>query len=434
MKKLLILLFAVAPMMAQANAELESRIEALEERSMLNIFDFSGNLKYSYDSRDIKTDAGTETQGNWNRLTFGLNINAKPYENLSFFSTLRMSKYFNTIFGGVEPASGLTASRDMGGSMMFVEKAYADYSFSDKFVFSFGRLPTIDGVPANYMYGKPVMGTYPSMAYASTLDGLAFTYKAMDSLAIRAVYSPLGGAPFTVSKSDEAANDDDIPSYSFRNDTNQAEVATIMLDYNKQFSWTSNFNAIVQHIMIPKYDTIKSQTGTASSSSAGLLSEYSFTTIHFEMLNLMNSGVHVSLSNLQTTGKVEGEGALAAQSADNSGSGTLLSLAYGGINNAIIGFDYITSDDEYMKYDTAHEFLGNVTGSAGNEAFTSTVGTGMNLYYTHKFEPTFTATLGYMTQDISAVNWGTYGAKTPATANSDMKEIKTAYLRLNLDF
>jgi hypothetical protein len=445
MKKLLILLFAVAPMMAQANAELESRIEALEERAMLDIFNFSGNLKYFYDNINAETYAGTVSKGNWQRMSFGLNINAAPYENLKVYSSLRMTKFINTVFGDKSTTNaGLTPSRDFNGSQIYVEKAYADYSLTDSLVFSFGRMPTIDGVPVNYKDGKAIMGTYPLMAYAATLDGLALTYKAMDSLALRLVYTPFMGNPYIAQDNDSGTPDtgttpptadDDQVDYTFNNDNHNAELITFMADYNRSFSWSNNFNAVLQYSYIPKYDIIRAVTGTASGTTVGMMAEVALTTLHLEAMNLMNSGVNLSVSHLMTKYTNSDTGtALTSYELDKTGAGTLIALQYTGFNNKIIGLHAITSDKDYRKFDTTNDEIGAFNRQNGMETFVSTVGSGMDLYYTHKFEPTFSATLGYMTQDIDAVNWGEYGALPADTSDSKKKEIKTAYLRLNLDF
>ena len=431
------------PVVATANAELESRIDALEERALLDVFSFSGNLRYLYDNRESKTDAGTKAKGNWQRMSFGLNVNANPYENLKVYTTFRMSKFVNTIFGD-EPTSnaGLTPTRDYNGTQLGVEKAYADYSISDSLVFSFGRMPTIDGVPVNYRDGKPVMGTYPVMAYAATLDGLALTYKAMDSLALRLVYTPFSAVPhYATLKDTNNDTEEDTNEYTFDQDNHNAELITFMADYNDSFSWTSNMNVVLQYTVIPEYDLIHAVTGTASNMAAsaaavGMMAEVKLTTLHIEMMNLMNSAVNLSVSHLMTTYKntTTTGSALASYNLDKTGAGTLLAVQYAGLQDSIFGINMISSDKDYRKYDSTNDEIGAFTRSGGMETFVATVGTGMDVYYTHRFEPTFSGTIGYMSQDIDAVNWAKYGAFPALETDAYKKEIKTVYARLNLDF
>lgn len=442
--KLLITMLTLAPIFAFAQSDLESRIDELEENQLLNIFSFSGNLKYMYDSRQLETDAGDKQDGNWNRLSMGFNVVAKPYEDITFYSTFRMSKFFNTIFGNEPNEGGLTESRSFTGSQLYVEKAYADVKMSDSLVFSFGRLPTIEGVPTNYHDGKSLMGTYPLMAYSATLDGLALTYKPLNSLALRMVYTPFQGAPTNFSAEDDANNDGDSDGKRVAFDTEpvNVEVITAMLDYTTSFSWARSFNVVLQYTDIPKYDLYHAATGTASGGTvatvpnSGVHFETTLTTIHVEMLDLANIGLNLSVSHLMTENLTEATGALATSdsSGTQKGSGTLLALQYAGLQNHIFGLHYLSSTKEYGKFDSINNTLGSIVRDSGMESFMSTIGSAADVYYTHRFKPTFTGTLGYMMQDIDAVNWGRYGITNPSETDSSKKKINTAYMRLNLDF
>lgn len=431
-------MLTLAPIFAFAQSDLESRIDELEENQLLNIFSFSGNLKYMYDSRQLETDAGDKQDGNWNRLSMGFNVVARPYEDITFYSTFRMSKFFNTIFGNEPNEGGLTESRSFTGSQLYVEKAYADVKMSDSLVFSFGRLPTIEGVPTNYHDGKSVMGTYPLMAYAATLDGLALTYKPVNSLALRMVYTPFQGAPTNFSDKDDPNSDGDSDGkrVSFDTEPVNVEAITAMIDYNTSFSWARSFNVVLQYTDIPKYDLRNAATGSASvTGTASLHSETTLTTVHVEMLDLANIGLNLSLSHLMTSNQTVADGALVSFNSDKQdGSGTLLALQYAGLQNHIFGLHYLSSTKEYGKFDSINNTLGSIVRDSGMESFMSTIGSAADVYYTHRFKPTFTGTLGYMMQDIDAVNWGRYGITNPSETDSSKKKINTAYMRLNLDF
>ena len=218
MKKLFVLglgsLFALS-----ANAQsLEERVEALEFQSYGNFFKMSGQLEMRWDvaNREVKdgyqsltnlatynasataaivadggtpgakyvawaaTDCGeavatgtktkdgcaTYKDGQKDSATLGqlflrLNMESKPSDRLSFYGRLSMAKYMTmTSESGIAAKTGdafydFSAGTSPRDASIWVERAFANYKTSNNGVFTFGRLPTINGAPISIFLSSP---------------------------------------------------------------------------------------------------------------------------------------------------------------------------------------------------------------------------------------------------------------------------------------
>lgn len=449
-------------------ATLEERVEELEINNALNTFKFSGDLTMFYDGTE-KEIGTTTTTNNWTRLKFGLNFSAKPSSDIQFFGRLAASKHMNAVGDDYTNNDDFGRSRAYNGSDVFVEKAYFDYTLTDWMILSAGRLPTFDGVPYNYSYGKAKMGTYPKLAYSAILDGFAFTFKpgnfflSQGSLDFRAIYTPFN-LPTQRLGSDNQKN-------GLGNDiTSHIDMLTLMLDYQSgKLSWADNLGFVAQWIKSNQFaldkiyageglDVNGAQSGSQNAVVGNGIAVYLPSTLkmgldllslHIELDNIANTGLNFSVTNYSNT--VTETGGICAQPASTAcsgaslgyftdstwnntsekkaeGSATLAALAWNSnmptLMNAIIGAEYMTSDKEYAFFDFTAD---NVTG------FYTNAGKGTHAYITLLPKNNLSFTLGYRLQEIEYSNSGNKGLGPRSEVTTD-DTVSTTYARLRLDF
>ncbi len=196
MKKMLVALIALSVLSTNAFSQtLEERVADLEMTRDLSWIKWSGSLETRYDhvERERKKDytdlnsttfrPQDQTKGsdsdNYYRLWANLNMHANPTDRLSFFGRLSAAKYFSVLGSNGQPS---TSFADLGDgqlpnrSILFLERAFANYKITNDLVFTMGRLPTIDGPNKHIALNQQLAGNYPTLAYSAILDGFALSH------------------------------------------------------------------------------------------------------------------------------------------------------------------------------------------------------------------------------------------------------------------
>ncbi|MFZ3230389.1 MAG: DUF3373 family protein [Pseudobdellovibrio sp.] len=439
-------LLGASPVIAQTKAlSLEDRVAELEASQSLNMFTFGGFLGTRYDDVNVKqtTPAATAFEGHtqhW-RLTGGINANANVSNKIKFYSTSAISKNFNswnsqTAGAGTSATilSDPTDSRAEKGSQIYLEKIYADYKLTDSLVFSFGRLPTMDGPPSEMALGNARMGTYPSVGYNAPFDGFALSYNMpmeKQNLAFRVLYTPFTYYTTTVGKlagnAPEGLGNVTINGTKINSET---AFGAAMVEYG--IDGTAVANKI--NVMLFAYQTgnlpIDGSQLSVGAGGSGLVefkvggqvlttnfsgiagSDFDLSLTYFQS-KVDNSG-DINVTGL---GHIYGFGAV-VQGDSLSGSTKLISARYK-LGNTFIGAEYLDGGKSVFNYDPATEVI---------NGFYSTTGTGSHAYVTHKLTPELALRLGYMKQDYKSTPF-TFGA----SSDTD-RTIATIYSSLRLDF
>ncbi len=432
-KKSLLLALAL-PMAAQAQSKmsLEDRVTELESNASLNYFKFGGFLETYYDSYVYKLGT-VEDNNSLMRMRVGFDINADVSKAIKFYSRISASKFLNQI--GTQSGTGANApaatsegrqGRDWSGSQLYLEKAYADVSLTPSTIFSFGRLPTEDGPPANWNLDKPRMGTYPMVIYNSVLDGFALTHNMKfdaDTLALRLIYTPL----MTVAKS--GSNTIASPQGDGKNDST-THLTSWMVDYNMNGgSFAKNLSVIYQGVN-SGYIWINGSTLAYPPSSTGATAFSIMShTLNVFAEDIAGSGFDFGVAYLSTELKNKGTLLLAgvlpsygygAESLEDTarGSSTLAHLRYN-FGNSAVGVEYVNGTKNVFIYDLGNTNLTNFYGTPGDAT---------QVYVTHRFMPELTGRIGYAQQ-----NYKYNDISLGKTAESD-KKITTTSAMLRLDF
>lgn len=445
-------------------AELEARIGELEATQSLNIWSFSGILETSYDAIGAKQGATTaalaifntpayDESTNYLRLRFSFNADANVSDRIKFYSRLTTTKFFNTYDkrstgtgDAPEVSIELGEARSENSSLVYLEKAYADYTFTPGNVLSFGRLPTLDGPFAHYPHGKPRSGTYPALMYNSALDGLAYSHNRNiggGNFSARVIYTPfsvyndssgrIAGFPATL----------EAPKYNDSKKSNFVDLTSLMLEYSASSSvgnWgliyqgyqTGKFNINGADLQIPSTGDLTTISLFRGSGTAGF--EATAHSLTAEWTNIMNSKLHLGVLHIMTEVKNSGKITFADATAGGSniyglgaskedesldGSTTLLTARYDLQPNFMIGAEYLAGGKNVFIYDVGAD---NLTG------FYSTPGTGTHAYFIYRPESQLSFRLGWMKQDYKSTPF-TFGA----SKDTD-REVTTTYANLRLDF
>jgi hypothetical protein len=169
----------------------EQEIEALHERADENEFQatmnrikWGGELEVTDNFIEGKTGsmpeygvAGTEYDSN-NKWTTKLRLSMEAQVNDKTKFSGRLSMYKNwsdsTTDGLVDAAEG---RKPDGGSGLFVERAYVDYSPTENFTVTLGRQPSSDGPGMTLIQNTQRKATYPSLLFDGAADGLVLSSK-----------------------------------------------------------------------------------------------------------------------------------------------------------------------------------------------------------------------------------------------------------------
>lgn len=445
-KKIAAALLMVLPSLAGAQTmSIEDRLSELEANQSLNIFSFSGYLDTRYDDVDAEqtNPAASAFKGHTQhlRLRSGLNVNAKISPKLNFFSTFATSKYFNVwqrqssgLGSGPSYLNDAGESRAENGSQVYLEKAYADYMFTENMTFSFGRLPTMDGPPSHLPLGKARMGTYPSIGYNSSFDGVALSYNDTigdQNFAARVLYTPF--TYYTTSKSTvvgapEGLNNVTVAGGKINSETS---LTSVMLEYGiKNTAVANNINVMAMAYQTGNLAVDGSLFNVGGGAGSGLVEfKVGGQVVSLELTGVAGSNFDLGITSLQSKvdnsgsatvpglGSIYGFGA-SSEGESLTGNTTLVSARYKW-SNTYIGGEYLAGGKNVFNYDPSTEVV---------NGFYSTPGTGTHAYVLHKLTPELGLRVGYMKQEYKNTPF-TFGA----SSETDRK-ITTVYTNLRLDF
>jgi hypothetical protein len=182
--------------------KINARLEELETESYTRNFKLSGymwNIYESYNESSKMADGTKNDDQNVNTIgtLIGINIDFNIHEQLKFYSTIGMSKYWQTddrpgVAGNgsssKDPESRHWEASEQGSygfrsSVARFDRGYLQYTFKDpRFNLAIGRFPTNMGLPINQLDGLDRTGTYPRLAYNAIFDGIAATANLSSSL------------------------------------------------------------------------------------------------------------------------------------------------------------------------------------------------------------------------------------------------------------
>lgn len=423
-------------------ASLEDRVSELEAQQSLNIFSFSGYLWNRWDGVTTKPEGADEETFNNLRMGFGLNINANISNRLKFYSRLGVRKYYNLWTGPngkyTREFGGLDAGADGSvSSTVYLDKAYFDYSMSENFVLSMGRLPTVDGTPAHLWDAQARMGTYPMLSYNSILDGIAFTYK-LDrfmpeghKLALRFIQTPFSSVAYTDSKYPNEVGQDHTTNAN-GNLPSLTAVNTLHVDYNMPKNIVSDATNIIWQSWRAKFRFPNAWfTGGQTSS---LAVDWGVSTLSMEFNGLMGTGLDLAVnsvsSSITSTGAAGvlagvcnthkfGFGTDDCTEGTTKGTMTSISARYKIMSKTYLGLDSVSATKGFFYYDAA--------GVEITDWFI-TPGTATHVYVTHKLEDNLTLRVG------NTVQQSKYDSMTTGAIGEDKTKITTNYVQLRLDF
>ena len=445
LKKISAVLLAGALVSSQSFADtksLEDRVSELEANQSLNIFNFSGTFITRFDditnaSQNTPNNAGSPAFSSKNldymRLKFQLNADANVSKYIKFYSRFTTSKIFNS--ETVQGTAGSTTTGDLGAanayqnSNVVLEKAYVDISIPDTaLTVSIGRLPTVDGQPANYLDGRARLGTYPLLAYNSYFDGIGLTYRldqfmpADQKLALRLLYTPLSQTNMGI-QGNEAYMSSPV-SEAGGNISTEVPVYAAQADYSiDNTKIANNIGVVFQYIQTGKLYIPGAQVEVGQPSS--LMINFQQMTLASEFNGIAGSPFDLSASYLYsitgTHGNFGGLGGFgnADGSSQNQTGGNLLLSARFRLPTWIFGAEYVNGSKNSEYTSTAEQDLTNFYGTQGNA---------YHIYVTKKFSENVALRIGFTEQ-----KYNTTPLSIGATGTSD-RSIQTAYVNLRTDF
>jgi hypothetical protein len=210
--KLLILIFltslsfAQTPSLEERISKLEEKLEESELQNEINSnFKISGlminHFEYLNEQRskgDTTNDSRDETLTPLSTLA-AISFDFKIRENLNFFSTISMGKFWNNDEREQDGALWRASNRGSfayTGDEVKMDMAYLRHQLTNNLTLSLGRLSTNNGPPANQLDGLPRYGTYPRFGYNGIFDGASLAYDFSNKLPkdlsykIRLFYTP----------------------------------------------------------------------------------------------------------------------------------------------------------------------------------------------------------------------------------------------------
>lgn len=182
--------------LAEQVDEINERLDAVELDATLSKvkigFDMT-NAFYSSSYSNNRVSDGLSKQSNRWATELHLNLLANINDRTKFTGRLAMAKAWGD-FGN----KNLTAETDQGrgfdgGSVVYVDRAYVDFSLTDNLIFTIGRQPATDGPGYNLRNNSVRMGTYPALAANAITDGAVLTYNFNNeyNTSVRAAYAKI---------------------------------------------------------------------------------------------------------------------------------------------------------------------------------------------------------------------------------------------------
>lgn len=403
MKKIFLISIFCLPSMGLFAQSIEERVEALEFASYEQTTKVGGRLEYRFDSytREIKESYGilnTNTNSlearnegksgtGYQRVFLNLDVSSNPSDKLSFFGKLSMAKFVNHFNddGGTRPEDGaysdLATGNNAGSSSIFVERAFANYSFSKKLTLTFGRLPTSHGAPRHFSTNESRRGNYQILSFGGNWDGMALSYGLAQGQSLKLVYTPISTIPFN---GEALTGIDDAEGETTK--TNSPSYALIYEFDRSNFASANNFYFTFTHLSVDKMPTLPS-------ASSDLYLTLTRTSFYTELTGIANSKFDGYAHFVSTTTKSEGEiaptvgGWLTEEDEDEvSGTAYGLGIRYSIKPNMKIGLEYFAGGEDAFLYDSANQDAANIY---------TTYGTGYKLFYSHDFDGGFKMVLGH---------------------------------------
>lgn len=403
MKKLFVLGMGSLFAFGTTAQTLEERVEALEFASYENTTKIGGRLEYRFDSytREIKDSynilntntnsvearsEGTEGAG-YQRVFLNVDISANPSPKLSFYGKLSMAKYVNHFNNdsGTKPEDGayndLSRGNSAGSSTVFVERAFANYSFNKKLTLTFGRLPTSHGAPRHFSTNESRRGNYQVLSFGGNWDGMALSYGLGGGQALKFVYTPISTIPFD---GEILTGIDDAEGENVKSNT--PSYALIYEVEKTNFASANNFYFTFTHLIIDKMATLPS-------TSSDLYLTLTRSSIYTELTGIAGSKfdgyAHFVSTNTESEGEIStGVGGWLTDEDEGSVSGTAYGLGarYSFQQNMKLGFEYFVGGEDAFLYDSANQDAANIY---------TTYGTGYKLFYSHDFDGGFKVVVGH---------------------------------------
>jgi len=157
--------------------DLTQRIDENEFQASMNRIKWGGELENTWGFYSGKNENGHFSNPNKWDMRLKLNMEAFIDKKTKFTGRLMMTKAWGS--STPENLSSLDAlqGRARGSSAVFVERAYVDYWFNDRFAVTVGRQPSSDGPGMNLKYDIARQATYPALLFNGAADGILVTYK-----------------------------------------------------------------------------------------------------------------------------------------------------------------------------------------------------------------------------------------------------------------
>ena len=169
--------------------ELNARVDDNEFQASLNRIKWGGEFESTVGNywgrqgsiKGIYTGSKYNNHNKWD-LKLRLNMQTNINERTKFIGRLSMYKGWASSqkWGGMNGYPGTFDSSDgrsLGGSSIYVERAYVDYKITNNLIATIGRQPSNDGPGMNLKNNTPRKSTYPSILFNGNADGLVLSYK-----------------------------------------------------------------------------------------------------------------------------------------------------------------------------------------------------------------------------------------------------------------
>lgn len=424
--KILVALSALLIGAASAQAQtMEERVEALEEKSILDSFEFGGmfSTKFQNTVTDLNS---TERKYNYWTMRGHLNINAEVNDRINFYSQLGISKIFNNfIQNNYKTSAGtttsgsapLSSSNAYNQDKAFFKRFYIDYQMTDKLTMSLGRLPTGGGNPSNMHDGVARQSTYPQFAYNAQFDGLALTYKLNDNMRLRFINTPFQNSSNATIGS-EVYRGDKVGSGAPAAEEEVEEhidFTAYQFDWTTSFGWTRNFNLVYQHVNSSSVVFDQNLLGAAYIQALETSYSINWHTLYIEMLGLGNTNFDLALSALQSGVKINNLGG--AGVTDKTVTNSHIGMKYNFGSNHL-GLEYWNIPRYSSYFDSDSEWF---------DAQYARQGKHYHIYYTMRKYGNTAFRVGYVNSDQEYKSIFALGT-------AEKKTYKTAYANMRVDF
>lgn len=406
--------------------EIDQRVSDLELLNVLKKFVIDGSFINHWETYSERQDYRTNTPKGESIYVFStifeLDFNAILTNNLSFYSRLGMSKFWNHEnnpngfrHSQADDTWNVSNQGSFGywGSTPKFDRAYLSYNFLNSTAnFSIGRMSTHNGPPIHQEFGERRAGTYPRLAYNAIFDGIALSYNfskylsSKNNLEIRAFYTPFVNIAETSRTDRRVVKDSNNKDYTAKSLTDQYNL---QIEYSREFEKLFKMNMIFFYYQYTDFfqyikdDDVYNLSAKAQSYYLG-----------FE--KILNTGLNLSISHLRVHEDREIVGA--KRKLDLKSHGLLLGGNYRFSNNWILGAEYIKTSEYYYidewTYYTISDFY-RVPNNEGEHVFVSF--------------PIF---------DLTKLKVGAFYYQTPGSdsldADGTQKKVRSVYATLKTNF